>query len=205
MKNNYLFLFAFLIVSNISAQNISMPEPIIFGIHGGFNFSNPNANQSSGFGGLLGIYVEIKPINVENVRFQAELAYKTIKVVNAYRVYDVKTQSIELPILVKMSPAISNLKQFSIIVGIAPSVPLRSKSDFSTITKFDPAINLSYFGGIGFQLPKPNDKFEIDVRYCGYVKNNYAYGTFNGGGGSGVGSNKTATFDVGLLYNFGRK
>ncbi len=205
MKNNCLFLFAFLIVTNISAQNIIAPKPITFGIHGGFNLSNPKANQSSGFSGILGVYVEIKPINVKNIRFQTELLYKPTTVGNTYGALDVKTLNIELPILVKISPTIPSLKQFSLILGFAPTFPFYSKTIIGTITKFSPAINLSYFGGISFQLPKPNNKFEIDVRHCGYIADNYNYIVCNRGGGCGQISNKTSTFDVALLYNFGRK
>jgi hypothetical protein len=199
----YLFL---LFSTVIFSQNAKARKSIAWGFRAGFNYSIPKkyANNSQDDGALselVGVYLQTKfqdiPFSLQN-----ELLYKTTRV-GIYSGDVLKTQSIELPFSICYLPNAIKNKNLGFFVGLAPSIPFFSETNLGKITKFTPAVNLSYFVGTKILLPSVNNRLGFDIRFSGYLWNNYAYKRcYLGRVGCPDNMEKTATVDVAFIYNF---
>jgi hypothetical protein len=187
---------------SISAQE-NVKSPISWGIRAGLDRSY-RANlvyhdfDGTTFSEFIGIYARVRRNSTSSVSFQGEFLYKTFSV---GKVYYVKTSNFELPVSVRFSPRGNNF--FSIYAGFAPVLKLSTEIYFgqkSTTNKRSP--NLSYFGGISAQLPFWQNKLGLDLRYCGYLDDNYAFRASSLGGATYTSTNNASTFDFAMTYNF---
>jgi hypothetical protein len=194
----YLLLLTLLVLTkNLSAQKEIGNKSLSWGIKIGGNASIPKSSYTSNFAEVLGIYLQTK-LTKSPWSFQTEILYKVTAVGRTYGDITLRTSSIELPVSVKFLFT----KRVTFFAGLAPSIPYYSETIIGKITKFTPPVNLSYFLGIGILIPTPENRFGLDFRYCGYVADNFAYSSCNRGGGCGIISNQTSTFDVALTCNF---
>jgi hypothetical protein len=146
----------------------------------------------SGLSELLGVFIQWQAQPQARFKYQLELLYKTINT-------GVITTNLELPMSLKYFPS----EKFTIFIGGAPVLPLASVDAYGgRITKFKNPINLSYFLGIGGQVPMGNNELGLNFRYCGYAFDNYAYTTGSLGGCCFTVNNKAATFDFAITYRF---
>jgi hypothetical protein len=202
MKKTTFLLILLGFAINVRAQR-NVKLPISLGIRAGLDRSYRAKLVYHDFDGttfseFISIYARFRRNNTSSLSFQGEFLYKTFSVGNSYYV---KTTNFELPVSVRFSPR-SNQK-FSMYAGFAPAIKLATEIYFgqkSTTNGRSP--NLSYFAGISAQLPFWQNKFGFDLRYCGYLADNYDFKTSSLGGATYTSTNNATTLDVALTYNF---
>jgi hypothetical protein len=191
------FLSILLCVTMPAFAQETKKSPISWGIRAGTNVSYRTKYayhdpRGSGTAELLGVYIQWQKQPQSHFKYQLEVLYKTFSV-------GVKITNLELPLSVKYFPS----ETFNIFIGGAPVLPLVSVDDNGDrITKFKNPVNLSYFLGIGGQIPFGKNALGLDFRYCGYAFDNYVFTTGSLGGCCFNVSNKAATFDFSITYHF---
>jgi hypothetical protein len=197
------FLLIFLsLTTSVIAQKITKPL-ISWGFRAGLDRSYRAKLEYHDFEGttfseFMSVYTRVRRGNRSSMSFQGEFLYKTFSVGKGYYV---KTTNFELPISVRFSPPSNEI--FAMYAGLSPVIKLSTEIYFgqkSTINQRPP--NLSYFAGISAQLPFWQNKLGLDLRYCGYLVDNYAFRAASLGGATYASTNNASTFDVALTYNF---
>jgi hypothetical protein len=203
MKKKLLLSTFLLFTTIVFSQNVEN-APISWGIRAGFDRAHRtnlqyHEDEGSAFSEFLGIYVQKRLHNASPYYFQGELLYKTFTVNNWFTV---KTINIEMPFSLKLVQRRKG--NFNIYAGLGPVIPLASL-EYSDYQRFEykTPINLSYFAGIGGQLPFWQNKIGLELRYCRYLADNYAYETASPGSTRNFTlTNNASTFDWALTYKF---
>jgi opacity protein-like surface antigen len=109
----------------------------------------------------------------------------------------------EMPFSIKLVQ--DNKANSNIYAGLAPVIPLTSFQYINTHRlENKTSVNLSYFVGIGVQLPfRQKDRVGLELRYCRYLTDNYAYETASPGSTRNFTiTNNASTFDWAITYKF---